>query len=62
VGIRLSRKQIFQEVEELMKNYCRDCFLQKLHRDEKGKRYAHRFCITECTVGEKIKEIGKKLT
>ncbi|MGG7618010.1 zinc-finger domain-containing protein [Bacillus coreaensis] len=58
----LSRQQILREVEELMGRYCKECFLHKHHKDEKGRRYAHRFCITSCTVGEKIKEVGKRLT
>ncbi|MBY6051501.1 zinc-finger domain-containing protein [Cytobacillus firmus] len=58
----MSRKEIINEVEELMTSYCKDCFLHKHHKDEKGRRYAHRFCITECTVGVKIKSIGSKLS
>ncbi|GLB57908.1 zinc-finger domain-containing protein [Cytobacillus sp. NCCP-133] len=58
----LSRKEIFNEVEELMASFCKGCFLHKHHKEEKGRRYAHRFCITECTVGEKIKSIGSKLS
>ncbi|WP_425535922.1 zinc-finger domain-containing protein [Bacillus methanolicus] len=58
----LDREALFAEVEELMNYYCKDCFLHKHHRKEKGKRYAHRFCITQCTVGEKIKAVGKKLS
>ncbi|WP_407642047.1 zinc-finger domain-containing protein [Cytobacillus massiliigabonensis] len=59
---RLKRKQIFNEVEELLNNYCNGCFLYKHHRSDKGRLYAHKFCITKCTVGEKIKEIGSKLS
>ncbi|MFE8702153.1 zinc-finger domain-containing protein [Cytobacillus sp. FJAT-54145] len=58
----MNRRQILQEVEELMTSYCKGCFLHKLHKDEKGRRYAHRFCINKCTVGEKIKNYGEKLT
>ncbi|WNS73955.1 zinc-finger domain-containing protein [Bacillus sp. DTU_2020_1000418_1_SI_GHA_SEK_038] len=57
----MKRKQIFDEVEELMITYCQGCLLHKHHKDEKGRRYAHRFCITKCTVGEQIKLTGSKL-
>nr|WP_097678023.1 zinc-finger domain-containing protein [Bacillus mediterraneensis] len=49
------------EAEVLMGYYCTDCLLKKYHRKEKGKRFAHRFCISSCTVGEKIKECGKRI-
>ena len=57
----MKRKEIFCRMEELMDTYCTDCFLYKYHRSEKGRNFAHRFCITECTVGEQIKRYGKKL-
>lgn len=59
---KLKKKHLFDEVEELMLHYCKDCFLHKYHKDEMGRRYAHRFCITKCTVGEKIKAIGSRLS
>jgi hypothetical protein len=58
----LSRQQILREVEEMIGKYCKECFLHKHHKEEKGRRYAHRFCITQCTVGDKLKEMGRKLT
>ncbi|KAB2338252.1 zinc-finger domain-containing protein [Cytobacillus depressus] len=58
----MKRKQIFDEVEAILATYCQGCLLHKHHKEEKGRRYAHRFCITECTVGEKIKNIGRKLS
>ncbi|MBY0122666.1 zinc-finger domain-containing protein [Bacillus sp. S/N-304-OC-R1] len=58
----MNRKQLYDEVEELLNTYCQGCLLHKLHKDEKGRTYAHKFCITDCTVGEKIKLIGSKLT
>lgn len=59
---KTERIQLVSEAEELMNRYCKGCFLYKYHKKEKGKRYAHRFCITKCTVGEQIKKIGKKLS
>jgi hypothetical protein len=58
----LERKDILKETEELMEQYCKGCFLHRHHKKEKGKRYAHRFCITQCTIGDKIKECGSKLS
>ncbi|MBP2241288.1 hypothetical protein J2Z40_001850 [Cytobacillus eiseniae] len=58
----MERKQIFNEVEELLNHYCEECFLYKHHKAEKGRLYAHKFCISKCTVGEKIKAIGSKLS
>ena len=55
------RKEILSEVEALLSTYCNGCFLKSHHKNEKGKRFAHKFCITECTVGEQIKKCGTKL-
>ncbi|MFT9596655.1 zinc-finger domain-containing protein [Mesobacillus sp.] len=57
----MTRNEILAEVETLLNTYCNGCFLKKHHRQEHGKRAAHRFCINECTVGEKIKKCGQKL-
>ncbi|PKG24065.1 zinc-finger domain-containing protein [Niallia nealsonii] len=57
----MERKKWMQEVEILMNDFCKDCFLYGHHKNEKGKRYAHRFCISQCTVGEKIKAYGEKM-
>ncbi|RSD26566.1 zinc-finger domain-containing protein [Mesobacillus subterraneus] len=57
----MTRKQILAEVETLLSTYCNGCFLKKHHQQENGKRYAHRFCITECTVGNQIKACGNRL-
>ncbi|GIN60828.1 hypothetical protein J27TS8_08210 [Robertmurraya siralis] len=57
----MKRKDVLIEVEELLSSYCKDCFLHKYHKKEIGRTYAHRFCITQCTVGEKIKTVGKQL-
>ncbi|MGJ7921846.1 zinc-finger domain-containing protein [Neobacillus sp. LXY-4] len=58
----MTRKQLFSEVEQLMNRYCSGCFLYEHLKNEKGRRGAHRFCISQCTVGEKIKSYGKKLS
>ncbi|PLT28397.1 zinc-finger domain-containing protein [Peribacillus deserti] len=58
----MDRKQIFSEVDEILESYCAGCFLKSHHRKEKGKAFAHKFCISQCTVGEKLKEAGRKLS
>jgi hypothetical protein len=45
-----------------MDQYCEGCFLHQQMNKEGGRRLAHRFCITQCTVGEQLQEYGKKLT
>ncbi|MFJ7636946.1 zinc-finger domain-containing protein [Peribacillus sp. NPDC097264] len=57
----MNRKKIYEEVEEVIVSYCQDCFLQKQFRKDKGRSYAHKFCISQCTVGEKLRELGNKL-
>ncbi|WP_420849628.1 zinc-finger domain-containing protein [Peribacillus tepidiphilus] len=59
---RMKRKEIFNEVEEVLSSYCKDCFVYSHFRKEFGRAYAHKFCITKCTVGEKLQQIGSKLT
>lgn len=58
----MGRKDLLEEVEGLLATYCEGCFLKKQHKKDHGKRFAHRFCITACTVGEKIKICGAKLS
>lgn len=57
-----NRKELLNHVESLMDEYCNGCLLHRHFKQEGGRRLAHRFCITQCTVGEKLKEYGKKLT
>jgi hypothetical protein len=58
----VGRRQLIGNVESIMDQYCLGCFLNKYLKQEGGRRFAHRFCITKCTVGEKLKEFGKKLS
>lgn len=57
----MERKDIYNEVEEILNQYCNGCFLYKQNRKDKGRSYAHKFCITSCTVGEQIRRCGEKL-
>lgn len=61
-GGQMRRKEIINEAEAIMNNYCNGCFLYKQNRKDKGRNFAHRFCIATCTVGEKIRQCGEKLT
>jgi len=56
------RKELLSHVETLITEYCEGCFLHKQLKKEGGRRLAHRFCITQCTIGEKLQEYGKKLS
>ncbi|MBD1381627.1 zinc-finger domain-containing protein [Metabacillus arenae] len=58
----MSKRNAFHEVGELLDTYCVDCLLKQHFRKEYGKNYAHSFCIKKCTVGQKIKKVGEKLT
>ncbi|MGC8230422.1 zinc-finger domain-containing protein [Pseudobacillus badius] len=59
--VYLERKQLIAEVEGILHTYCEGCLLKAAFRKEKGKSYAHKFCITECTVGEQLKRCGERL-
>jgi hypothetical protein len=56
------RRELLSHVENLMGEYCDGCFLHQHLKKEGGRRLAHRFCISQCTVGEKLQEYGKKLS
>ena len=57
----MNRKKIYDELEEML-SVCEGCFLQKHFRRKKGRTFAHQFCLSECTVGEKLKQLGQELT
>ncbi|MCM3766634.1 zinc-finger domain-containing protein [Neobacillus niacini] len=57
----MARKELFTQVERLMNQYCEGCFLHRQIKKDQGRRTAHRFCITQCTIGEEIQHYGKKL-
>ncbi|ANB60811.1 zinc-finger domain-containing protein [Anoxybacteroides amylolyticum] len=57
----LKRKEILEKLNDLHHSYCEGCFLKTTFRKEVGKTYAQSFCITQCTVGEKIKGYGEML-
>ncbi|MDQ6599391.1 zinc-finger domain-containing protein [Bacillus salipaludis] len=57
-----ARKEVLTHVETLMAQYCEGCFLHRQLIKDGGRRRAHQFCISQCTIGEQIKEFGKKLS
>ncbi|MGG5253870.1 zinc-finger domain-containing protein [Neobacillus sp. SM06] len=57
-----NRTEVFETLQSMMSHYCDGCFLYNYLRKSEGKRAAHRFCISQCTVGEKVKEYGKQLS
>ncbi|WML45032.1 zinc-finger domain-containing protein [Neobacillus sp. PS3-40] len=58
----LRRRELIENAESIIVQYCEGCFLHIQLKQESGRRFAHRFCISQCTVGEKLKEYGKKLS
>ncbi|MDF0727909.1 zinc-finger domain-containing protein [Cytobacillus sp. S13-E01] len=58
----MNKKLIRLEVGEILDTYCQDCFLKSYFRKEYGKKYAQSFCINKCTVGQKLKNYGQKLS
>ncbi|MBV7508026.1 zinc-finger domain-containing protein [Bacillus sp. sid0103] len=58
----LNRRELLSHVESLMTQYCEGCFLHQHLKKEGGRRAAHRFCISQCTIGEQLQKYGKKLS
>ena len=56
----MTKRELFENVETIMEQYCKGCFLYKHLKKEAGQRAAHRFCISKCTVGERHQGIWKK--
>ncbi|MGE6629676.1 zinc-finger domain-containing protein [Bacillus sp. NPDC077027] len=57
----MDKKTAVKELTDLQDTYCSDCFIKKHFRRECGKKYAHSFCIQQCTIGEKLKQYGEIL-
>ncbi|WP_078409587.1 zinc-finger domain-containing protein [Priestia abyssalis] len=57
----MERKQLLEEVTQMLDYYCQDCFIKRTFNKEKGKNYAQSFCINQCTIGEKIQKYGRLL-
>ncbi|MCR2820179.1 zinc-finger domain-containing protein [Lederbergia panacisoli] len=57
----MKRSKVFNEIDELITSYCEGCFLHLHFKKEFSKTYAHKFCINQCTVGQKLQEKGNIL-
>lgn len=49
------------KINQLEEKYCHGCLLKKLNREEGTRASAHKFCITECSVGLEIRSHGNQL-
>lgn len=57
----MKRDRIINEIELIEEVYCKDCFIKKHFLKSKSKTFTHRFCISECTVGEQLQKYGNEL-
>lgn len=57
----IHRTEIMGEIDQILDKYCRDCLLKKTLNRERGKTAAHRFCISECTIGDQLKFLGNEM-
>ena len=60
-GESMKRKDIFNEVEAILEQYCKGCFLYKQNRKDKGRNFAHKFCISHAQWGRRLTNVGKNL-
>lgn len=57
----MKKVSIINEIDEMLTTYCDGCFVKAQLRKDEGKTAAHRFCISECTVGTQLKFLGQEL-
>lgn len=57
----MDKLSIINEIDCMMQTYCEGCFVRKQIRKEQGKTAAHRFCISNCTVGSQLQFLGTEL-
>ncbi|WP_229704176.1 zinc-finger domain-containing protein [Lysinibacillus alkalisoli] len=57
----MTQPSLIENMDQLHDAYCKDCPIKAVLRKEQGKRKAHEFCITTCSVGHKLKELGNSL-
>ncbi|MGN1387539.1 MAG: zinc-finger domain-containing protein [Bacillus sp. (in: firmicutes)] len=55
------RMMLLDEVDRTLREYCEGCFVYSTHRKELGRTYAHKFCLSHCTVGQQLREAGNKI-
>jgi len=57
----LKKLTVIREIDEMLETYCDGCFIKRELKSNGGKTVAHRFCITQCTVGEQLRFLGSEL-
>lgn len=55
------KQETLYKINQLEEKYCHGCLLKKLNRDRGNQTSAHKFCISECSVGLKIRSHGNQL-
>ena len=58
----MDKQKVIMEVSHILDTYCQDCFLRRHLRETFGKNHAQRFCINDCSVGDRLQQCGKYLT
>lgn len=56
-----SEKEAIATIDHLMNTYCDHCLLKQHIKKTEGKTQAHHFCISECSIGKEIKQLGNEL-
>ncbi|AIY05609.1 hypothetical protein Plano_1644 [Planococcus sp. PAMC 21323] len=57
----MKKISIIKEIDEMLTTYCDGCFVKNQLRKDDGKTAAHRFCISNCTVGAQLQFLGNEL-
>ncbi|MBT2582100.1 zinc-finger domain-containing protein [Planococcus sp. ISL-109] len=57
----MKKVSIINEIDDMLSTYCEGCFVKAQLRKDEGKTAAHRFCISECTVGTQLQFLGQEL-
>jgi hypothetical protein len=59
--VLMEKMSVMNEIDEILDTYCDGCFLKQQFSKDNGKTSAHKFCISNCTVGEQLKLLGEKM-
>lgn len=57
----MERKQLIREIDEMTDTYCEGCLVKQSLTKERSKTNAHRFCITQCSIGLRIQRMGEAM-
>ncbi|WP_033542449.1 zinc-finger domain-containing protein [Planococcus sp. CAU13] len=57
----MNKLSIMNEIDEMLDTYCDGCFVRSQIRKDDGKTAAHRFCISNCTIGTQLQFLGNEL-